>query len=386
MTRHSPALTILISFGLVLGTCLPISQAVAARPCDNLQLFDDAEASEILATQRPFAPANRDLFFSYEDAGWVDVAPLQDAGGPAPTGQETKEALRAFLELRFPCSPRRVLDGLAVYTNPIARQKIPDPTLRAALAALTGTLGEPAIDYLLYWAPVTSVHFGVVLFRGEGFPQGWPATVYSPVAGTSEIVFDGRFRFNPFASFSPLLFHESLHVETFADQAAGVLPDGAGLPEEATAVSLEALVYMQMLLTDPAIARLPDLSTRDGSNHIALVRLNSGVVGTDRLNLFVPDSDVDIDPTTPVSLTEFYEFYARAYDDPDDAQWRERETFGNSLLAAVLSALAEPGHTPPAHPDFDRATLEFVDQNQAVLSPGQLVAVACILELDLPCS
>jgi hypothetical protein len=385
--RHLTTLTILLSFGLFLGTLRPLVRPTAAVPCDAARSHDDVAASEILETDRPFTPTDRDLFFTFELADWADAAPLQLAKGPGPTEPETKQQLRVFLERRFPCSPDRVLDGLAVYTNPIARQKLPDPTLRAALAALTGTLGEPAIAYLINQVPVATIHFGVVIFPGETIPQGTPASAFRVSGDMWEIVFDGRYRYNPFGSLSALLFHEALHIDpSETGGKAGDKPDGVGLPEEATAISLETLVYMQMLLTDPTLAQFPDIMSR-GNNHQALVRLNSGVPGTDRLNLFVPDSEVNIDPLFAEPLTEFYEFYARTeFEGRPDTDWLQLETRGNPLLAAVLPALAEAGHQPPAHPDFDRATLDFIDQNQALLSPSELVAVACILKLDVPCS
>ncbi|MCC6791292.1 MAG: hypothetical protein IT336_06400, partial [Thermomicrobiales bacterium] len=55
------------------------------------------------------------------------------------------------------------------------------------------------------------------------------------------------------------------------------------------------------------------------------------------------------------------------------------------LLQAILERLAEPGETPPTDADFDVNTLAFVDQNQSILSPAELVVVACILELDVSC-
>jgi hypothetical protein len=384
--RHTPLLTIAMLLSLFLGTLLTLVRPVAAVPCDAGRRHD-AAASEILKTQRPFAPANRDLFTNYRRADWADVPPLRDVEGPALTDQETNDALRTFLERRFPCSPRRVSDGLAVYSNPVARLKIPDPTLRAALAALTGTLGEPAIQFLLNQAPVGSIHFGVVIGFGDGLPPRTTAQTYRLADETWQIVFDGRLRFSPFGSFSALLFHELLHVQSPpAVSNAGDKLDGIGLPEEATAVALESLIYMQMLLTDPTLARLPDLLTRGGSNHMVLIRLNSGIAGTDRLNLFLPGSDVNLDPIATTPITEFYEYYAKWVQTGSvTPEWRNLETHGNSLLAAVLPALADSGHSPPARPDFDRATLDFIDQNEGVLSTGQLIAVACILELDVPC-
>lgn len=345
----------------------------AASPCDLSLPISDEQASRILAEERPFAPANRDLYFTFEHPDWADSTPPEVIDGPGLSEAETRTALRAFLELRFPCDLGRVQEGLAVYGDPVAREKFPDPTLRAALAALTGTLGEPTIEFLLYRTPVTLVNFGIYV------EAGWPSRIagnYASPDGTREIVFDRLYRFAPFGAFSALLVHEALH--------AGADPAADGLPEESVASSVEALVYMQMLLTDPSLARLPDELTRIYNNHLAVVRLNSGPLGTDRLTLFVLGSAINIDPLAVEPLTEFHEFYAR-YGAPNDPGFRERETEGNWLLQAILERLAEPGETPPTDADFDVNTLAFVDQNQSILSPAELVVVACILELDVSC-
>jgi hypothetical protein len=360
---------------LLLGGSLPPGSATAAARCGPTLPVDDERASRILAEERPFAPTDRDLFHSFEHPDWADAAPLDYADGPALSEEETREELRAFLERRFPCAPQRVLDGLAVFDDPYAQQKVPEPTLRAALAGLVGTIGEPAIEFLLFRTPVTLIHFGTFIMPGEGVP-GRVAGAYGLSDGTKQIVIEYRFRFAPFAAFSALLFHEALHT--------GVDHDEAGLPEESIASALEALVYMEMLLVEPSLAELPDELTRFTNNHLAVVRLNSGPPGSDRLTLFVPGSDVNIDPVAIEPLTEFYELYYR-YGAPDDPEFRERESEGHPLLWAVLEALAEPGQSPPANADFDQETLAFVDQNQAALSPAELIAVACILKLDVPC-
>jgi hypothetical protein len=332
-------------------------------------------AREILRTRRPFEPTDRDLFHTFFRADWRDVAPLAMPAGRPATEAATRTSLRSFLERRFPCDPERVLDGIAVYNDPLARQKVPEPTLRAALASLVGTIGEPAIPWALQRAPVTSIHFGVYLLRGEGIPTHFAGT-YKFSDGTQRAIFDGRFRTLPFGAFAGLLFHEILHLAPD--------DDGAGLPEEVAAASLEALVYMQTLLVDPSLARLPDELTRWSNNHMALVRLNSAPVGSDRLALLVPDGTVNIDPLGAELLTQFHDYRA-AYDAPAEGGFREVETAGNALLADVLQSIAEPGVTPPEDPDFDRETLEFIDGNQAALTSMELVRVACILRLDVPC-
>lgn len=94
---------------------------------------------------------------------------------------------------------------------------------------------------------------------------------------------------------------------------------------------------------------------------------------------------MNIDPVATEPLTEFYEYYLR-YSAPDDPDFPVRESPGNLLLQDLLAALAEPGAVPPENPDFDQETLTFVDHNLGVLSPAELIAVACILQLDIPCS
>jgi hypothetical protein len=332
-------------------------------------------ASYILAENRPFAPANKDRFTTFLNPDWKDAAPVETPSGPALDEAATRSALRAFLERRFPCDASRVQDGLAVYGDPDARMKVPEPTLRAALAALTGTVGEPAIDFLLHRTPVGLVSFGIYVDPITGLSGHVGEAGRSP-DGTRYITIDRRFRFLPFGALSALLAHEALHT--------GQDEDMAGYAEETVAYAIESLVYMEMLLTDPSLALLNDELTRWNNNHLALVRINSGPPGSDRLTLFVPGGTTNIDPLGAEPLTQYADLPANnALPDP---AWRDRETAGNWLLSRILERLAMPGTVPPADgAGFDAATLAFVDANQAVLSPAEVIDVACILELDLRC-
>ena len=70
--------------------------------------------------------------------------------------------------------------GVHVGANPVAREKVPEPALRAALAALTGTLGEPAIEFLLHRTPVTLINFGIYVESSTGLPGRAGGTGTSP--------------------------------------------------------------------------------------------------------------------------------------------------------------------------------------------------------------
>jgi len=293
-----------------------------------------------------------------------------------PTEEEVRDELRRVLEARFPCSPHRVAGGLSVLDDPVAMEKIPDHRLRGALAALTGTIGEPAIRFALETSEVQSIHFGVGTMPGRGLDFRYAFTS-TDREGELIIVIDLTYRHVHFAALAPILFHELLH--------AGDNVDPAGEIEETIAFSLQALVYMELLLTQPNLALNPDILTWDLNNRTALVRLNSAPPGDEGLTLRVSESDVPIDPTRVESVTQFSDLYAAESAPTDQEHWVGEPSVGNELLRAVLERLAEPGESPPDDADFDEETLEFVDRNHDPLTAAELVTVACILKLDAPC-
>lgn len=346
------------------------------QPCSTELPFTDDEAREILATERPFAPTDRDLFYSSTHPDWADMPPPPVFRAEEPTEDEVRNELRRILEARFSCSPHRVAGGLAVLDDPVAIEKIPDARLRAALAALTGTIGEPAIRFALETSEVESIHFGVGTMPGRGLDFRYAFTS-TDREGELIIVIDLTYRHVHFAALAPILFHELLH--------AGDNVDPAGEIEETIAFSLQALVYMELLLVEPDLALSPDILTWDLNNRTALVRLNSAPMGDDGLTVLVPESDVPIDPTRVESVTQFSDLYAAESAPTEDEDWVGQPSIGNELLRTVLQRLAEPGERPPDEADFDDETLEFVDRNHAPLTAAELVTVACILRLDAPC-
>src|SRR6478609_11083046 len=137
MSKHRPSMLVvvfLLTLTMPLSVLTRPSLPAAAASCRLMLPNHNGQASQILSQLRPFAPRDRAFFYTYELPDWKDAPPLKETQGPGLTEEEIRMALRAFLERRFPCSSDRVQDGMSVYGDPVARQKFPDPTLRAALA------------------------------------------------------------------------------------------------------------------------------------------------------------------------------------------------------------------------------------------------------------
>jgi hypothetical protein len=58
-------------------------------------------------------------------------------------------------------------------------------------------------------------------------------------------------------------------------------------------------------------------------------------------------------------------------------------TPGNPLLAQYLQMIQEPGNPPPPPADFNKAVLDWIDQNQGTIQEGDLVRAATALEMDV---
>jgi len=142
-------------------------------------------------------------------------------------------------------------------------------------------------------------------------------------------------------------------------------------PEELTATALQNLVYMQQVLDLPG-----PVATKSGFAQLQneeLVARPTRERGTD---LVLYRSNGLLFPGNPrVSLKDFGA-YAKTFYPKDGLQ----ATSGNAELAADLAAIAEPGQMWPTKPNFDQATLKFIDQNQP-FSACDLVRIANALKL-----
>jgi hypothetical protein len=147
--------------------------------------------------------------------------------------------------------------ALNVYNDAAVKSEFPAPNMRAALASLTGTVADGAIDQYTTTANVTGKPFTVVDFSSEVSNSAVIAeTKGTPSTGRLRTLFKTQYEGESFLTLAPFLAHEMVHQDL-----VGGTPDlQDGIDEEEFAVTVETMVWSQELLVDPTQA----------SNHTAL--------------------------------------------------------------------------------------------------------------------
>jgi len=98
-----------------------------------------ARTADELLVDRPLAPTDVNIL---KTDVYPSGAPLVPAAGNEPSEQQAKAGLDAYLTAEFPGSAASQNAAKAVFDDATAKAKIPSHSLRAALAALTGTVAE----------------------------------------------------------------------------------------------------------------------------------------------------------------------------------------------------------------------------------------------------
>lgn len=317
--------------------------SATAQPAEALQ----SQSVEEILEQRPFAPTDVSLFTPqvYPASG-----PMTPAAGPARTERQLARELATTLGRR--CGVLRAAQGVRLLlTDPGLRRTVPDPTLRASVASLLCTFGEPAVETLRS-----------TTFTQARFANLAPATIAQvsppgPGETSPNILFNQRYRFEDFRQLASTMFHETLHQD----------PNN-GPKEEFVNHALDTLVQAQTYLTDPRLATSGTELTRRLNTKL-MARVNSGAGSG--LGLFEANGPNVYPGGTPLP------FFAAAF--PSGGP----NTPGNATLRATLQRIADPGSAPPPNAGFDDATVEFIDENQGLTS-REVLRTAQILRLDIP--
>ena len=296
----------------------------------------------------PFVPARPELF---GPPYYPDVPQAPPAGRPeqAPAADELGQRAEQLVGARDATLVSRARE---LYADPRLEQLVPHPALRAAVVSLLGTLAEPAIEWLLEGRRFALVDFGEL--DGPEIAQS-----QTGADGRQRIVVASRLAFEEPGLLSVVIAHEALHAD---DRVSDL--------EELVATALQALVHMQQLLADPALANgLTELS--QSTNAWVLIRFNTRAEGSATLRLVLSDGGPSVLPGG-LERPHFAAFFDPAAD----------PTPGNPYLAALVGRVAVAG--PPPELDFAVETVELLDAGQAVLSDDELLDVATSLKLEPP--
>jgi hypothetical protein len=285
--------------------------------------------------------------------------------------------LRRLLDLKVDkgmLSRERADEVLALWDDPTAREVFTsvgtfEPQLLAALLALAGTIGEPAIDAVLDGERSTGYPVKV---RYAEQPVDLTAQVKKS-AETDEVLirFSPTARNEQFEILSPIMAHEVIHF--------GELDGGQN--EEVIAFGVEFCVWAQQLLAAPDLVRIRSARSRF-ANSLLLALLNSGRsayplpgVGSAPLHWSTPGvfPDTDIHYRDFETLTR-QRYYSKTPDVP---------TAGAEHIDEVIAALTG-GSDQPDTVDYplNRETVELLDAI-TLFSPEELFELLRILGLQL---
>ncbi|HKP89114.1 MAG TPA: thrombospondin type 3 repeat-containing protein [Thermoleophilaceae bacterium] len=285
---------------------------------------------------------------------------MTPATGGEPTEQQARGMLDAYFAAEFPGDTARQTAAKAVFDDATARSKVASPSLRAGLAALSGTLADSGIAYALNATTpggqpkVASIAFGPL--PGRLYAQVQPATAADQV----KIVVRDEYKAESPFLFTEILAHELLHQDT---------PDADY--EEAANYALEQRLYLGQLVRHPGLARTgTELSRRLNTN--ALTRLNSGSGAT--LGLYVTNGDKQVLPGSAWAASSWWEVFGGG---------NTAATPGNDLLASYLANTHTAGAPTCSGAQFNKALLDCIDQNgNDGLTSAELLAAARALKLD----
>jgi hypothetical protein len=184
---------------------------------------------------------------------------------PAPavelTESQARQKLQDYMRIDAPDNPEKQAAAMQVFDHPKLVAKIPNHSLRAALAALTGTFAEPAIQMYLSYS-VAEVKFddneSVLKTSDRNVAYTWLED-----SGQFTYYFNKKYRGeNPFL-FTEFFAHEPLHQDTAKSDL-----------EEDICFSLDTLVMLRQLSKHPELPGTTELSRRMVSN--AFLHFNSG--------------------------------------------------------------------------------------------------------------
>ena len=363
--------------GISAGTLAALT-ALRASPVEARSLPPRSESVPVFSTEMILPPTSFETLLALRPFAHTDASPFQTdvdyppARGKEPGERQVVDMLDEFLEAEFPSDPATRKTVRTLFDDPLAREKVPSPSLRCALVGLWRTSAGPAIEHVLSakvesGAPkVLSVTFD---YDGDVFSKDSDAIAEVRGSGGQRVsTRQQRVFFNPvFRAESPFHFmgtmsHEPLHQDGTVTNL-----------EETICTLIDSVIALELL------SRHPDLFKKGSAlaerkSRAAMLRLNSGPGS--RLGLYASATGRPIYPRRGDGATSLWE----SREDKSDLE----ETPGHALLAKYLESFRYPENPPAPAESFSMDLVRWLDRNAASLSPRALLAAARALKLEIP--
>jgi hypothetical protein len=242
--------------------------------------------------------------------------------------QAMRQALEALLEKQAPSAAARQA-ALARYDS-ISSEIVPSPKLRAALAALTGTFAEPAIDYLLTSNNCTGKPAALIAFQPPPDDPKLLARATFTRDGRRVISLNPTTEGNRIEHLMPLLVHEAIHCD-----------NDDGRFEEVAATAMDTWFYLNLVANEPELVDAKSPLARE-LNVDAIAMINSGRRLPESVGILKSPGVSRAIPETTSAATSFADVVAASY-----AQIQQNESAEEPLAQKYVEALAQVAGMKP---------------------------------------
>ena len=331
----------------------------------NVQPPKGQNKERFTLSRRAFRPTDVSLFPTFVEPAGSNGTVANTNPNPTDVAGNFSSFMRRKRDAGLITEAQRQ-QAINLYNNATVQSIVPNPSLRAALASLVGTVGEPAIDAIINGNNATGKPWTVIDFSPETRPGAVVAeSLINPDPGRIRPLFKEEFRGEPIQALAGYIAHETLHTD-----------NNAGQQEEILANVVENFVYAQHVLGFRGWIFSGTQLVQQGNAELMSI-LNSGSAGLPRVGLpagpnLNPGNKVFWNGTT--NDTSFETFIRRQY---QERNFGDFNTTGNSTFQAMYTLIT--GRTEEAN--YNRTTISRIDASQQIITDKNAIQLAGLLGL-----
>jgi hypothetical protein len=334
----------------------------------NVQPPKGQNKERFTLARRAFRPTDLTLFPTSVQPGGSNGAVADD---DVPEGTVTS-SFTSFMSKKVTAgliTQSQYDRAVALYNSNNTKAIVPNANLRAALASLIGTVGEPAINAILSAQNETGRNWTIIDFSSETRPSAVVGESYiNPDTGRIRTLFKEEYRGEPFQALAGYIAHETLHTDNFNSTL-----------EETFTNTVETMVYAQHLLGFRGWIFSNTQLTQQGNAKL-MAMLNSGSKVFPRVGIYTApklnSGNQVFYQSGTYTDTSFANYMNTLY---TDRGYTEYVTPGNDTLNAFYSAITS-GQTPTTS-GFGNPALSGIDANQTVITDKLAIRLAGLLGL-----